>query len=60
MTQRSYYFRRQRRFNPQRLPLPLNYYQPIFPTLTAKSGWVSVRCCFHEDAQPSLRINSGH
>ena len=46
MKQRSYFCRRQRRFNPQRLPLPLHYYQ-----------WGSVRCCFHEDTQPSLRIN---
>lgn len=57
MRSSSYFTRRQRQFNPKRLPAPLDYYQQIFSNLIAKSGWVSVPCCFHEDTQPSLRIN---
>ncbi len=57
MKQRSYFYQRRRQFNPERLPAPVNYFQLVFPRLPAKSGWVSVHCCFHEDNQPSLRIN---
>ncbi len=57
MTSRSYFSRRQRQFNPHHLPAPIHYYRHLFPKLSAITGWVSVRCCFHEDARPSLRIN---
>ena len=33
MTQRSYFSRRRRQFNPQRLPAPIDYYQLEFPGL---------------------------
>ncbi len=40
------------------LPSPTAYYQQQFPRLrTAAKEWISVRCCFHEDRQPSLRLN---
>lgn len=41
------------------LPLPETYYQQEFPGLkpTNNKNWVSVHCCFHEDRQPSLRLN---
>lgn len=41
------------------LPHSLDYYSTLFPFLRAhsKSEWVSVRCCFHQDRNPSLRLN---
>lgn len=59
MKRRPYVSRQSRRFNPDRLPAPIIYYQKIFPQLPVKSrsGWVSVHCCFHEDTRPSLRVN---
>lgn len=40
------------------LPSPTVYYQQKFPHLRETSNrWISVRCCFHEDRQPSLRLN---
>lgn len=39
-------------------PLPSVYYQQQFPGLKpAEKEWVSIKCCFHEDRQPSLRLN---
>lgn len=57
MTPRFYLSRRRRQFNPSYLPEPIHYYRHYFPQLPAITGWVSVRCCFHEDTQPSLGIN---
>ena len=40
------------------LPHPQEYYQTQFPVLKlGTSEWVSVKCCFHKDQSPSLRIN---
>lgn len=40
------------------LPSPEIYYQQQFPNLRqTKQHWTSVQCCFHEDRQPSLRLN---
>jgi DNA primase len=39
-------------------PLPFTYYQQQFSDLKLRDkAWVSVKCCFHEDRQPSLRLN---
>lgn len=49
-------------FNRSDLPHPEKYYAQQFPGLNIKSKWIKVRCCFHEDRNPSLSINieSGH
>ena len=39
------------------LPSPFHYYKRIFPGFTSGSGWTNVRCCFHNDRNPSLSIN---
>ena len=41
------------------LPDPINYYQGMFPLMKIRSNaiWVSVTCCFHDDSNPSLRLN---
>lgn len=39
------------------LPSPFYYYQKMFPSIISESEWVSVRCCFHNDRNPSLSIN---
>ncbi len=40
------------------LPTPVIYYQQQFPTIRqTDQHWISVQCCFHEDRQPSLRLN---
>lgn len=41
----------------RQLPFPLAYYQQQFSNLVPGYEWVSVRCCFHEDQKPSLRLN---
>jgi hypothetical protein len=55
----STYLRQYKKFHPERLPPASPYYVKQFPGL--KPGkmrlWVSVRCCFHEDTQPSLRLH---
>jgi hypothetical protein len=39
-------------------PLPSAYYQQQFEGLKLfDQEWVSTRCCFHDDRQPSLRLN---
>ena len=39
-------------------PTPTVYYQQEFPNLKiCENTWMSVKCCFHEDRQPSLRLN---
>jgi hypothetical protein len=58
MKQRCYFSHQQRKFNPQLLPSPVDYYHREFPKMIIKrAGWVNVRCCFHEDNAPSLSIN---
>ena len=57
MTAQSHFTRQRRQFNSSLLPAPVYYYRHCFPRLSAIAGWVSVHCCFHEDTQPSLRIN---
>lgn len=52
----TYYFKN-KKFNPLLLPEPKQYYLTIFPNLKNNSEWISVICCFHEDKNPSLRIN---
>lgn len=44
-------------FDRNLLPKPEIYYKEYFPNLKVKADWVSVRCCFHSDLTPSLRIN---
>jgi hypothetical protein len=39
------------------LPSPVDYYSQQFPKLPRYSQWVTVHCCFHEDRNPSLRLN---
>ncbi len=39
------------------LPSPFLYYKKIFPNIILGSEWVSVRCVFHNDSNPSLSIN---
>ncbi len=43
-----------------RLPDPISYYQTLFPSLKVRgnTAWISVTCCFHDDTNPSLRINT--
>ncbi len=42
----------------QQFPLPLSYYQQQFSNLKlTDKEWISVKCCFHEDRHPSLRLN---
>lgn len=42
-----------------RLPDPMSYYPSLFPSLRVSSqvAWVSANCCFHDDRNPSLRLN---
>lgn len=42
-----------------RLPDPISYYQTLFPSMRVRNNiaWISVNCCFHEDSNPSLRLN---
>lgn len=39
------------------LPSPAEYYSRQGFRLNRGSGWQSFRCPFHEDANPSLRLN---
>lgn len=39
------------------LPSPYFYYKKIFHGITSGSAWVNIRCCFHEDSNPSLSLN---
>lgn len=51
-----------RKFNRELLPTPAAYYSKQFPGLKIKLESVTVRCCFHEDKNPSLIISmiDGH
>ncbi|MBI5428300.1 MAG: hypothetical protein HZA02_08505 [Nitrospinae bacterium] len=44
------------------IPTPEAFYRRQFPGLRARNGWALVRCCFHNDRNPSLSINlsGGH
>lgn len=47
-------------FDAGKLPSPPDYYARQFPGLRVSSGqhaWVTVRCCFHADTQPSLSLH---
>jgi hypothetical protein len=46
-------------FNRNDLPAPIDYYCEHFPNLPIHTDrqWLSVPCCFHDDKNPSLRIN---
>lgn len=48
-----------KKFFRNRLPNACDYYAQQFPNLKTDNQrmWVSVRCCFHDDTSPSLRIN---
>lgn len=50
---------RKRKFDRSLLPNPLSYYRSFFTELNSNynNEWVSVRCCFHKDKNPSLRLN---
>jgi hypothetical protein len=51
------------RFFKDRLPDPKVYYRRELGSAIAreaKDGWVSARCCFHEDTRPSLSVNLKH
>jgi len=54
-------FTRKRKFNRDFIPLIAHeYYTNLFPQLKGKSGWQNVRCIFHDDSDPSLRISLTH
>lgn len=39
-------------------PTPKDYYRQQYPGLhPLDKEWISVKCCFHDDNRPSLRIN---
>lgn len=44
-------------FDRNLLPKPEIYYKEYFPNLKVKAGWISVRCPFHNERNPSLSIN---
>ena len=48
---------RQGRFDRNRLPDPLNYFQCALDKLTGRGPWRSALCPFHTDQHPSLRVN---
>jgi hypothetical protein len=52
----THYFKN-KKFNPSLLPKPQQYYATVFSNLKIKSDWINVRCCFHDDSNPSLSIN---
>lgn len=56
----SYLPKQKRKFDRTKLPYPKNYYDHEFPEIKHKkliSEWINVRCCFHNDTQPSLGIH---
>lgn len=51
---------RRRGFDRTRLPPVADYYRPVFGELRFNvSGWMQVRCVFHEDRHASLSIHCG-
>lgn len=39
------------------LPTPYSYYKKLFPYIISGREWVNVKCCFHNDSNPSLSLN---
>lgn len=58
----NYTTNKYKKFDRTRLPTPVSYYSKQFKNLKIKSEQVSVKCCFHDDKNPSLSINlvDGH
>ena len=50
------------RFSRARLPEPLPYFERAGLLLNGRGRWRSARCPFHDDDNPSLRVNieTGH
>lgn len=48
------------KFDLTRLPQPATYYATHFPSMYTKAEWSSVKCPFHSDRTPSLRLNLVH
>ncbi|MEO0593363.1 MAG: CHC2 zinc finger domain-containing protein [Myxococcota bacterium] len=44
-------------FHREMLPPPLEYYARQGYVFQGNAEWQSVRCPFHDDGQPSLRLN---
>jgi len=44
-------------FDRTMLPSTITYFNGQGLRLIGRGAWRSTRCCFHEDARPSLRIN---
>ena len=47
------------RFERERLPDPLQYFEAEGLRLLGRGTWRSAVCCFHKDSNPSLRVNIG-
>jgi hypothetical protein len=45
-------------FDRNRLPEPEAYYTAELGTLHGRGTWRDAVCCFHQDARPSLRVNT--
>ncbi len=45
------------RFERERLPDPLGYFEAEGLRLLGRKAWRSTLCCFHKDSNPSLRVN---
>ncbi|SFM54317.1 CHC2 zinc finger domain-containing protein [Nitrosomonas communis] len=41
----------------EQLPSPIFYYKQEFASIISYTDWINVRCCFHDDKNPSLSIN---
>jgi DNA primase len=46
------------RFDRQRLPHPIHYFEGAGLRLIGRGPWRSALCPFHEDRRPSLRVNA--
>lgn len=44
-------------FERDRLPDPLSYFEGAGVRLIGRGQWRSALCCFHDDHNPSLRVN---
>lgn len=54
-------FTRKQKFNRDFIPfLAPRYYSELYPHLKGKTGWQTVKCPFHDDQIPSLRISLNH
>lgn len=60
-TQSPNNFTQKRKFNRDFIPtLAPKYYAKLYPHLKGKNGWQTVKCLFHEDNNPSLRVCLDH